>query len=164
MLNFPDMRVGTGFDVHRLIAGDGVQLGGIKIACNYKLKGHSDADVLLHAITDAVLGTCCAEDIGFHFSPNDERWKGADSIIFLQYALELLAQKKGHLHFIDTTIICEKPKISPSREAIRESVAKICNLPLDRVSVKATTTEQLGFTGRGEGIAVQASVTCFFES
>ncbi len=156
---FPDIRTATGYDVHCLIAGDGVILGGIKIDCPYTLKGHSDADVLLHAITDALLGTIAAQDIGYHFNPNDSSWKGADSAVFLRHAHQLIMDKGGMINFIDATIICETPKINPHRESIQKNIANILKLPLSRVSIKATTTEKLGFTGRSEGIAVQATAT-----
>ncbi|MEM6603259.1 MAG: 2-C-methyl-D-erythritol 4-phosphate cytidylyltransferase [Pseudomonadota bacterium] len=161
--SLPDIRVGSGYDVHRLIAGEGVILGGITLPCAYKLKGHSDADVLLHTITDAVLGTISAEDIGYHFSPKDPRWKNASSDAFLEHALALLHNAKGVINHIDTTLICEEPKITPHRDAIRANIAALCKLDISKVSVKATTTEGLGFTGRGEGIAAQATVTCMFE-
>ncbi len=157
--NFPDIRTATGYDVHRLTSGDGIIMGGIKIKCPYKLVGHSDADVLLHAITDALLGTIAMQDIGYHFNPNDMRWKDAASGQFLQYAHQLLQEKQGFINFIDATIICEYPKISPHRESIRENIATLLHLPLEKISIKATTTEKLGFTGRGEGIAVQAIAT-----
>lgn len=161
---YPDIRSATGYDVHRLIDGDGVIMGGIKIPCDYKLLGHSDADVLLHAITDALLGTITAQDIGYHFNPNDNRWKDADSKTFLRHAYGLVTEQKGIINFIDATIICEKPKISPYREAIQKNIADILNLPINRVSIKATTTEKLGFTGRAEGIAVQAIATIIIQN
>ncbi|MFT6073053.1 MAG: 2-C-methyl-D-erythritol 4-phosphate cytidylyltransferase [Alphaproteobacteria bacterium] len=156
---YPDMRVATGYDVHRLIAGDGVILGGIKIACNYALKGHSDADVALHAITDALLGTIAAQDIGYHFSPTDLKWENANSADFLRYAHQLVLEQKGIINFIDLTLVCETPKINPHRDLIQNNIANILNLPTNRISVKATTTEKLGFTGRKEGIAAQATAT-----
>jgi 2-C-methyl-D-erythritol 4-phosphate cytidylyltransferase / 2-C-methyl-D-erythritol 2,4-cyclodiphosphate synthase len=155
----PDIRIAMGYDVHCLIAGDGVIMGGIKIDCPYTLKGHSDADVLLHAITDALLGTIAAQDIGYHFNPNDSRWKGADSAVFLRHAHQLILDKGGVINFIDAIIICETPKINPHRDAIQKNIATILKLPLSRVSIKATTTEKLGFTGRSEGIAAQATAT-----
>ena len=158
----PDIRISNGYDVHAFTTGDSVILGGIKISCDKSLQGHSDADVLLHAITDAVLGACASEDIGHHFSPKNDIWKGANSEMFLRHALDILHQKGGKLNHIDATLICEMPKIDPVRLLIRENIAKICNLPLYRVSIKATTTEKLGFTGRGEGIACEAVVTTIF--
>lgn len=150
---------GQGFDVHRLIPGDGVWLCGVKIPGPYALLGHSDADCGLHAITDAVLGAIGAGDIGTHFPPSDERWKGAASDQFLIRTLELARAAGGRLVHVDVTIICERPKISPHREAMRARLAEITGLPAARVSVKATTTEELGFTGRREGIAAQAVAT-----
>jgi 2-C-methyl-D-erythritol 4-phosphate cytidylyltransferase / 2-C-methyl-D-erythritol 2,4-cyclodiphosphate synthase len=160
----PDIRVASGYDVHRLIAGDGVILGGVHIPCDYKLLGHSDADVVLHAVTDAVLGACGQQDIGHHFSPQNPQWAGADSAMFMRHAVDLLRQSNGRLNYIDVTIICEVPKISPYREKIRESIAHLCDMPIAKISIKATTTEKLGFTGRGEGIAAQAVTTCYFDS
>jgi 2-C-methyl-D-erythritol 4-phosphate cytidylyltransferase/2-C-methyl-D-erythritol 2,4-cyclodiphosphate synthase len=151
--------VGMGFDVHRLVAGDGLWLGGVFIDHSHALLGHSDADVVLHAITDALLGAIGDGDIGSHFPPSDERWQGASSDQFLHHA-KLLAQARGaRLDHVDCTIMCEAPKIGPHRDAIRNRIAEILGLALGQVSVKATTTERLGFTGRGEGIAAQAVVT-----
>ena len=149
--------------MHRLVPprDDARQLiiGGIVIPHDKVLDGHSDADVGLHAITDALLGTICDGDIGMHFSPKDMRWKGADSGMFLQHAAQLLAAQGGVLMHADLTIICEAPKIGPHRDAMRTRIAELLHLPINRVSVKATTTEGLGFTGRGEGIAAEAVVT-----
>jgi 2-C-methyl-D-erythritol 4-phosphate cytidylyltransferase / 2-C-methyl-D-erythritol 2,4-cyclodiphosphate synthase len=150
---------GQGFDVHRLISGDGVWLCGIKVPGSFALLGHSDADCGLHALTDAVLGAIGAGDIGMHFPPSDERWKGAASDKFLLHALELVREAGGKLVHADVTLICERPKIAPHRAAMRARIAEITGLPLARVSVKATTTEELGFTGRREGIAAQAVAT-----
>jgi 2-C-methyl-D-erythritol 4-phosphate cytidylyltransferase/2-C-methyl-D-erythritol 2,4-cyclodiphosphate synthase len=147
---------GMGFDVHSF-AGDGpVMLGGIEIAHERGLSGHSDADVVLHAITDALLGAAGLGDIGEHFPPGDPRWKGADSALFLAHAIELLRARGAQIDHIDCTIIAEAPKIGPHRTAMRARIAKIAGLSVDQVSVKATTTEGLGFTGRREGIAAQA--------
>lgn len=151
--------VGSGFDVHRLVAGDGLWIGGHFIAHDRKLEGHSDADVLLHAITDAVLGALGAGDIGQHFPPSDERWRGAASDAFLLHACHLARERGALIDHVDATIICEAPKIGPHREAIRQRIAAIMGLDLDQISVKATTTEKLGFTGRGEGIAAMASAS-----
>ncbi len=153
------VRTATGYDVHRLVAGEQLWLGGVLIPHDKGLSGHSDADVALHAITDAVLGTIAAGDIGQHFPPSDPKWKGAESGQFLQHAASLVAAKGGVIDFVDLTIICEAPKIGPHREAIRDRVAGLLAIARDQVSVKATTTERLGFTGRGEGIAAQAVVT-----
>ena len=148
-----------GFDVHRFEPGDGVWLCGVKIPHSQQLKGHSDADVGLHAITDALLGAIAQGDIGDHFPPSDPQWRGAASDQFLRHAALLVAQSGGRILHIDATLICEAPRIGPHRQAMRERIADILNLSLDRVSVKATTTEKLGFTGRGEGIACQAVAT-----
>ncbi len=123
------------------------------------MSGHSDADVGLHALTDALLGTIAAGDIGTHFPPSDPQWKGADSAQFLQHAATLIADKGGRIDFVDLTLICEAPKIGPHREAMRTRIGALLGLSEDRVSIKATTTERLGFTGRGEGIAAQAVAT-----
>lgn len=151
-----EMRIGNGFDVHAFTAGEQVTLCGIQIPHTQALAGHSDADVALHAITDALLGAIAAGDIGSHFPPSDPQWGGAASHIFLTHAADLIAQKGGRISNIDLTIICEAPKIGPHRDALRASLANMLSLDIDRVSVKATTTEKLGFTGRGEGIAAQA--------
>ena len=158
MLNFSDSvtRVGTGFDVHRFGPGNHVTLCGIKIDHECGLEGHSDADVPMHALTDAILGAISAEDIGSHFPPSDERWRDAASDQFLKYATKLVTDLKGKILNVDVTIICESPKISPYREAMRERISEIIGIPASSVSVKGTTTEQLGFTGRGEGIVAQA--------
>ncbi|MET1029232.1 MAG: bifunctional 2-C-methyl-D-erythritol 4-phosphate cytidylyltransferase/2-C-methyl-D-erythritol 2,4-cyclodiphosphate synthase [Dongiaceae bacterium] len=154
-----EYRTGNGFDVHRLIAGDGVYLCGVNIPCEWRLEGHSDADVALHALTDAVLGAISAKDIGAHFPPSDPQWKGAPSWKFLDHANKLVKQRGGSVSHCDVTIICEKPKVGPHRDAMVTRVAEILGIDRDRVSVKATTTEKLGFTGRGEGIAAQATAT-----
>ena len=150
---------GSGFDVHQYAKGDILWLCGIPIECGYTLKGHSDADAGLHALTDAILGALAFGDIGDHFPPSDPQWKGASSDKFLSFAVEQIAARGGKLQHVDVTIICEKPKVKPHREAMREKIAELCKLPLRRVSVKATTTEKLGFAGRGEGLAAQATAT-----
>ncbi len=152
-------RTATGYDVHRLTEGEELWLGGVLIPHDKGLSGHSDADVALHAITDALLGTIAAGDIGTHFPPSDPQWRGAESGQFLQHAASLVAEKGGVIDFVDLTIICEAPKIGPYREAMRARIGELLRLDPGQVSVKATTTERLGFTGRGEGIAAQASVT-----
>lgn len=151
--------MGTGFDVHRLSAGNGVHLCGVFVPCDLALVGHSDADVGLHALTDAVLGAAGAGDIGLHFPPSDERWRGADSAQFLLHAMSLAREAGIRPVHADITLICERPKIGPVRDAMRARVAELTGLPLARVNIKATTTEKLGFTGRGEGIAAQAAFT-----
>jgi len=152
-------RTAQGLDVHGFAAGDAVQLGGVRIAHDRALAGHSDADVALHALTDALLGTIAAGDIGSHFPPSDPQWKGANSEIFLAHARELVARAGGIIDFVDLTIICEAPKVGPHREAIRDRIAAMLGVGAGQVSVKATTTERLGFTGRREGIAAQAIAT-----
>ncbi|KAA0683961.1 bifunctional 2-C-methyl-D-erythritol 4-phosphate cytidylyltransferase/2-C-methyl-D-erythritol 2,4-cyclodiphosphate synthase [Roseomonas genomospecies 6] len=154
-----DIRTGTGFDVHRFAEGDHVTLCGVRVPHSHALDGHSDADVGLHALTDAILGALCAGDIGSHFPPSDPQWRGADSALFLKHAAELVTARGGRIAHVDVTIICERPKVGPHREAMTARVAEILGMPADRVSVKATTTERLGFTGRGEGIAAQAVAT-----
>ncbi len=154
--------VGMGYDVHALVpAGDAgvIRLGGIDIAHSHKLHGHSDADVVLHAVVDALLGALAEGDIGAHFPPSDARWKGADSKIFIEEARSRVAARGGVIQHLDITIIGERPKISPQRDAMRTAIAGMLRLPLNRVSVKATTSEKLGFTGREEGLACQAVAT-----
>jgi 2-C-methyl-D-erythritol 4-phosphate cytidylyltransferase/2-C-methyl-D-erythritol 2,4-cyclodiphosphate synthase len=152
-------RTGLGYDVHRLGPGDGVWLGGIRIPHDRALVGHSDADVALHALTDAVLGAIAAGDIGTHFPPSDPQWRGADSARFLEHAAGMVAAAGGRIEHVDLTIICEAPKIGPQRAAMRARIAGLLRLPEARVSIKATTTEGLGFAGRSEGIAAQAVAT-----
>jgi 2-C-methyl-D-erythritol 4-phosphate cytidylyltransferase/2-C-methyl-D-erythritol 2,4-cyclodiphosphate synthase len=152
-------RTGMGFDVHALGAGEELWLGGISIPHDRGLKGHSDADVVLHALTDAILGALGAGDIGDHFPPSDPQWRGAASSLFLEHARALVEQTGGRIAHVDVTIICEAPRIGPYRDAMRARVADLLRLSLSRTSIKATTTERLGFTGRGEGIAAQAVAT-----
>ncbi|MDI9849610.1 bifunctional 2-C-methyl-D-erythritol 4-phosphate cytidylyltransferase/2-C-methyl-D-erythritol 2,4-cyclodiphosphate synthase [Rhodoblastus sp. 17X3] len=160
MLNdLPDVRTGQGFDVHAFGEGDHVWLGGVQVPHDHGLVGHSDADVLLHAITDAVLGAIADGDIGAHFPPSDPQWRGAASDRFLRHAVARVAARGGRVAHIDATLICERPKVGPHRDAIRAQIAEIMDLPLDRVAVKATTSERLGFTGRQEGIAALAMAT-----
>lgn len=154
-----DVRTGSGFDVHRFTDGDFVTLCGLRIPHSHGLEGHSDADVGLHALTDAILGALAAGDIGSHFPPTDPRWRGADSAKFLRHAADLVAERGGAIAHADVTIICERPKVGPHRAAMAERIAQILGVEVGRVSVKATTTEQLGFTGRREGIAAQAVAT-----
>lgn len=154
-----EFRNGTGFDVHTFGPGDHVTLGGVKIPHSHALTGHSDADVLLHALTDAVLGAIGEADIGAHFPPSDERWRGASSDRFLRHAIELMQKRGGSLVNLDGTLLCEAPKVGPHRDAIRQSIAAIAGIDISRVAVKATTMEKLGFIGRGEGIAAMASAT-----
>ena len=159
LANLPDIRMGQGYDVHALVEGDHVWLGGVKIPHDRALSGHSDADVVLHAITDAILGAIADGDIGAHFPPSQAQWKGASSDIFLRDAIERVSRKGGIVAHVDATVICEEPKIGPHRAAMRAQIAAITGLSLDRVAVKATTSERLGFTGRGEGIAAMAVAT-----
>jgi 2-C-methyl-D-erythritol 4-phosphate cytidylyltransferase/2-C-methyl-D-erythritol 2,4-cyclodiphosphate synthase len=153
------VRTGFGFDVHAFAAGEQLWLGGLLIPHDRGLRGHSDADVALHALTDALLGAAGAGDIGDHFPPSDPQWRGADSSRFVEHARALIEARGGRIDHVDVTIICEAPRIEPYRQAMRERAAELLRLPPDRVSVKATTTERLGFTGRGEGIAAQAIAT-----
>jgi 2-C-methyl-D-erythritol 4-phosphate cytidylyltransferase/2-C-methyl-D-erythritol 2,4-cyclodiphosphate synthase len=154
-----ETRTAFGFDVHGFSAGNAVMLGGVAIPHSQALAGHSDADVALHALTDAVLGTIGAGDIGKHFPPSDPQWRGASSDRFLRHAVELVAARRGRIVHLDVTIVCEAPKVGPHRDAVARSIAHIAGIAADRVSVKATTTEGLGFTGRREGIAAQAVAT-----
>jgi 2-C-methyl-D-erythritol 4-phosphate cytidylyltransferase/2-C-methyl-D-erythritol 2,4-cyclodiphosphate synthase len=154
-----ESRTGTGFDVHRFVPGDHVWLCGIKVPHTHGLEGHSDADVGLHALTDALLGAVAQGDIGVHFPPSEARWRGAASHLFLAHAAGLVRKQGGDITHVDVTLICERPKIGPHRDAMRARLAEILGIDLARVSVKATTTEGLGFTGRGEGLAAQAIAT-----
>jgi 2-C-methyl-D-erythritol 4-phosphate cytidylyltransferase/2-C-methyl-D-erythritol 2,4-cyclodiphosphate synthase len=154
-----ETRVGTGYDVHPFTPGDAVILGGVTIPHTAKLKGHSDADAGLHVITDALLGALAEGDIGTHFPPSDPQWKGAPSSTFLKFAVERVAARGGRIINLDLTIICEAPKIAPHTKDLRQSIADICNISVDRVSVKATTSEKMGFVGRQEGIATMAAVS-----
>ena len=156
MTALPPMRVGMGYDVHRLAEGEELWLGGIRIEHDRGLAGHSDADVALHAIVDALLGAIANGDIGSHFPPSDLQWKGASSDRFLAHAARLVTDAGYAVGNIDLTIICEAPKIGPHRQAMRERIADLLGVDINAISVKATTTERLGFTGRGEGIAAQA--------
>ena len=149
-------RTGLGFDVHAFSGLGPIMMGGIAVPHERGLAGHSDADVVLHAITDALLGTIAEGDIGQHFPPSDPQWKGVSSDRFLAHAAALVAARGGVIDHVDCTVICEAPKVGPYRDAMRSRVAEILALPVSRVSIKATTTERLGFTGRGEGIAAQA--------
>jgi 2-C-methyl-D-erythritol 4-phosphate cytidylyltransferase/2-C-methyl-D-erythritol 2,4-cyclodiphosphate synthase len=154
-----DYRSGQGFDVHAFGPGDHIWLCGLKIPHSHGLVGHSDADVGLHALTDAILGALGAGDIGMHFPPSDPKWRGAPSHLFLRHAADLVAQAKGRIVHVDVTMMCEAPRIGPHREAMVAKIAEILALPTNRVSVKATTTEKLGFLGRSEGMAAQAIAT-----
>jgi 2-C-methyl-D-erythritol 4-phosphate cytidylyltransferase/2-C-methyl-D-erythritol 2,4-cyclodiphosphate synthase len=158
-MSLGDIRTGSGFDVHAYGPGDHVVLGGVRITHTRGLVGHSDADVLLHALTDATLGAIAEGDIGKHFPPSDPQWRGAASDRFLKHAANLIAARGGRIAHLDATVLCEAPKISPHTSAIRARIAAIAGIDESRVSVKATTTERLGFLGRGEGIAAMATAT-----
>ena len=154
-----DVRTGFGFDVHQFIDGDHVWLGGVRIAHDHGVTGHSDADVVLHALVDAILGALCEGDIGVHFPPSDPQWRGASSDRFLAFAVERVQARGGRIAHLDATIVCEAPRIGPHRDAMRARIAEIAGIPASRVAIKATTSEKLGFTGRREGIAAFANAT-----
>jgi 2-C-methyl-D-erythritol 4-phosphate cytidylyltransferase/2-C-methyl-D-erythritol 2,4-cyclodiphosphate synthase len=154
-----DLRVGNGYDVHAFGEGNHVMLGGVRIPHDRGLIGHSDADVALHALVDAILGALADGDIGEHFSPNDPRWRGVSSDHFLAFAAARVQTRGGRIAHLDLTIVCEAPRIGPYREAMRQRIATIADIAVERVAVKATTSEKLGFTGRGEGIAAYATAT-----
>jgi 2-C-methyl-D-erythritol 4-phosphate cytidylyltransferase/2-C-methyl-D-erythritol 2,4-cyclodiphosphate synthase len=159
LASLADLRTGTGFDVHAFADGDHVWLCGLKIPHNRGVTGHSDADVALHAVVDAILGALADGDIGHHFPPSDPRWRGASSDQFLKFACERVAKRGGRIAHLDITIVCEAPRIGPHREAMRKRVAEIAGIAVERVAVKATTSEELGFTGRREGIVAMANAT-----
>jgi 2-C-methyl-D-erythritol 2,4-cyclodiphosphate synthase len=150
------MRIGHGFDVHRLVEGRKCIIGGVEIAHDKGLDGHSDADVLLHAICDALLGAAALGDIGKHFPPTDDQYKGVDSRTLLRHVINLLADKEYVVGNIDATVICEAPRLSEHTETMRNNIAQDCGVHVNQINIKATTTEKLGFTGRGEGIAAEA--------
>jgi len=154
-----DMRIGNGFDVHAFSEGNHVMLGGIRIAHSRGVTGHSDADVVLHALVDAILGALAEGDIGTHFPPSDPQWKGASSDRFLDFACERVRARSGVIANLDVTIVCEAPRVSPHRDAMRARIAAIAGIAVDRVAVKATTSGKLGFAGRGEGIMAMATAT-----
>jgi 2-C-methyl-D-erythritol 4-phosphate cytidylyltransferase/2-C-methyl-D-erythritol 2,4-cyclodiphosphate synthase len=154
-----ETRTGMGYDVHRFVSGDHVWLCGVRIPHDQGLEGHSDADAGLHALTDAILGALAQGDIGQHFPPSEARWRGVPSSLFLEHAVSLVRNTGGGVVHCDVTIVCERPRVGPYREAMRATVAGILKIDISRVSVKATTTEGLGFTGRGEGLAAQAVAT-----
>ena len=154
-----DIRTGNGFDVHRFCDGNHVVLCGVKVPFNRGLSGHSDADVGMHAVTDAIYGALANGDIGQHFPPSDPKWKGAASTIFLEHACHLAAEAGYKISNADCTLICEQPKIGPHAQSMKNEMSRIMKIEPDRVSVKATTSERLGFAGRGEGIAAMATVT-----
>jgi 2-C-methyl-D-erythritol 4-phosphate cytidylyltransferase/2-C-methyl-D-erythritol 2,4-cyclodiphosphate synthase len=154
-----DVRTGFGFDVHQFGEGDHVMLGGVSIPHPRGLSGHSDADVVVHALVDAILGALADGDIGVHFPPSDPKWRGASSDRFLAFAVERLRGRGGRIAHLDVTVVCEAPRIGPHRDAMRARIAAIAGVPVERVAVKATTSEKMGFTGRGEGMAAFATAT-----
>jgi 2-C-methyl-D-erythritol 4-phosphate cytidylyltransferase/2-C-methyl-D-erythritol 2,4-cyclodiphosphate synthase len=154
-----DVRIGSGFDVHAFADGDHVMLAGVRIPHTRGLTGHSDADVALHALVDAILGALAEGDIGTHFPPSDPQWRGAPSDRFLSFASERVRVRSGVIALLDVTIVCEAPRVAPHRDAMRERISAIAGIPVGRVAVKATTSEKLGFTGRGEGIVAMATAT-----
>jgi 2-C-methyl-D-erythritol 4-phosphate cytidylyltransferase/2-C-methyl-D-erythritol 2,4-cyclodiphosphate synthase len=157
--SLPDLRIGSGYDVHAFADGDHVWLGGVRIPHDRGLTGHSDADVALHAAVDAILGALADGDIGQHFPPSDPHWRGASSDQFLKFAADRVTARGGRIAHLDVTIVCEAPRIGPHRDAMRARIAQIAEIAVERVAVKATTSEQLGFTGRREGIAAMATAT-----
>lgn len=152
------MRIGSGFDVHAFTSGDGIVIGGVRIPHSHALLAHSDGDVLIHALCDALLGALALGDIGVHFPPGDARWKNADSTDLLKHCMYLIAEQGYKLGNADMTIICELPKMNPHISAMRQRLAEVMQVSVGQLSIKATTSEQLGFTGRKEGIASQAVV------
>jgi len=160
--HFPDIRTGNGYDVHAFEPGDHVTLCGVRIAHDRRLSGHSDADVGLHALTDALLATCGAGDIGTHFPPSDPQWKGAASRLFVKHAVDIVRQRRGRIANADVTLICEAPKIGPHREAMTSALAEMLRISPERISIKATTNEKLGFIGRQEGIAAIATASVIY--
>ncbi|WP_027233306.1 bifunctional 2-C-methyl-D-erythritol 4-phosphate cytidylyltransferase/2-C-methyl-D-erythritol 2,4-cyclodiphosphate synthase [Phyllobacterium sp. UNC302MFCol5.2] len=159
---FPDVRTGNGYDVHAFEPGNGVMLAGVFIAHDRKLSGHSDADVALHALTDALLATRGAGDIGTHFPPSDPQWKGAASHIFVEHAVKIVREAGGRIANADITLICEAPKVGPHREAMTAALSTMLGISPDRISIKATTNEKLGFIGRQEGIAAIATASVIY--
>jgi 2-C-methyl-D-erythritol 4-phosphate cytidylyltransferase/2-C-methyl-D-erythritol 2,4-cyclodiphosphate synthase len=159
LASLSDVRTGFGFDVHQFGDGDHVMLGGVRVPHKQGLSGHSDADVVLHALVDAILGALADGDIGVHFPPSDPQWRGASSDRFLAFAVERLRARGGRIAHLDITVVCEAPRVGPHRDAIRARVAEIAGITVERVGVKATTSEKMGFTGRGEGMAAFANAT-----
>ena len=156
----PDIRIGNGFDVHKFADTPGpIMLAGISVESGRSVLAHSDGDVALHALCDAIFGALAEGDIGHHFPPSDPQWQAADSSLFLKFAIDRVRKRGGQIMNLDLTIICETPKIGPLRDKMRARIAAIAELPLGRIAVKATTSEKLGFTGRGEGIAAQATAS-----
>ena len=154
-----DVRTGSGFDVHAFGDGDHIMLAGVRIPHNRGITGHSDADVLLHALVDAILGALAEGDIGVHFPPSDPQWRGASSDRFLAFACERVRARAGMIAHLDVTVVCEAPRVGPYRDAMRTRIAAIASVPIERVAIKATTSEKMGFTGRSEGIVAMATAT-----
>jgi 2-C-methyl-D-erythritol 4-phosphate cytidylyltransferase/2-C-methyl-D-erythritol 2,4-cyclodiphosphate synthase len=159
LASLADLRIGSGFDVHTFGDGDHIMLGGVRVPHDRGVVGHSDADVVLHAIVDAILGALADGDIGKHFPPNDMRWKGASSDQFLKFAVQRVTERGGRVAHIDVTVVCEAPRVGPHRDTMRARIAEIAGIAVERVGMKATTSEKMGFTGRGEGIAAMATAT-----
>ena len=159
MAKLGDVRVGSGYDVHAFGDGDHIMLGGVKIPHTRGVVGHSDADVALHALVDAILGALADADIGVHFPPSDPQWRGASSDRFLKFAVERVKARGGMIAHLDVTVVCEAPRVGPHRDAIRARIAEIAGISPDRVAIKATTSEKMGFTGRGEGLTASATAT-----
>jgi 2-C-methyl-D-erythritol 4-phosphate cytidylyltransferase/2-C-methyl-D-erythritol 2,4-cyclodiphosphate synthase len=159
MSELGDVRTGFGTDVHQFIDGDHIWLGGVKIPHSRGVTGHSDADVVLHSLVDAILGALADGDIGVHFPPSDPQWRGASSDQFLAFAVERVRARGGLIAHLDITVVCESPRVGPHRDAMRSRIAEIAGVSLERVAIKATTSETLGFTGRGEGIVAFATAT-----
>jgi 2-C-methyl-D-erythritol 4-phosphate cytidylyltransferase/2-C-methyl-D-erythritol 2,4-cyclodiphosphate synthase len=159
LASLADLRIGSGFDVHTFGDGDHIMLGGVRVPHDRGVVGHSDADVVLHAIVDAILGALADGDIGKHFPPNDMRWKGASSDQFLKFAVERVTERGGRVAHIDVTVVCEAPRVGPHRDTMRARIAEIAGIAVERIGMKATTSEKMGFTGRGEGIAAMATAT-----
>ena len=159
MAKLGDVRVGSGYDVHVFGDGDHIMLGGVKIPHTRGVVGHSDADVALHALVDAILGALADADIGVHFPPSDPKWRGASSDRFLKFAVERVKARGGMIAHLDVTVVCEAPRVGPHRDAIRARIAEIAGISPDRVAIKATTSEKMGFTGRGEGLTASATAT-----
>ena len=159
MAALADVRTGSGFDVHAFGDGDHVMLAGVRIPHARGVTGHSDADVALHALVDAILGALAEGDIGVHFPPSDPQWRGASSDRFLAFACERVRARSGMIAHLDVTIVCEAPRVGPHRDAMRARIAAIAGIPIGRVAIKATTSEKMGFTGRGEGLVAMATAT-----
>jgi 2-C-methyl-D-erythritol 4-phosphate cytidylyltransferase/2-C-methyl-D-erythritol 2,4-cyclodiphosphate synthase len=153
------VRVGLGYDVHRLVEGRRLVLGGVEIAHHVGLDGHSDADVVLHALVDAILGAISDGDIGVHFPPSDPQWRGASSDRFLRFAVERVHARGGLIGHLDVAVVCEAPRVGPHRDAMRARIAEIAGISAGRVAIKATTSEKMGFIGRGEGLVAFATAT-----